>query len=61
MKDLKCFTGEIKTELLDREPFRLNHKIANHPALTIRWKLVPKKSTSGQVKRFIYHKRQDTM
>lgn len=35
MKDLKCFTGEIKTDLLDRKPFRLNHKIANHPALTI--------------------------
>lgn len=35
MKDLNCFTGDINTKLLDREPFRLNHKLVNHPALTL--------------------------
>lgn len=35
MENLNCFTGDIKIDLLDREPFRLNHKIAESPALTM--------------------------
>jgi len=35
MRDLKCFSGEIKTNLIDREPFRINHKLVNHPALSL--------------------------
>lgn len=35
MENLKCFTEAIKTELLDRTPFRLNHRLADHPALDL--------------------------
>lgn len=35
MENLKCFTEAIETKFLDREPFRLNHKLADHPALEL--------------------------
>lgn len=35
MKNLKCFTSNIDTTKIDREPFRLTHKLANHPALEL--------------------------
>jgi hypothetical protein len=35
MKDLKCFSGTINGQLLDRTPFGFNHKLADHPALSI--------------------------
>lgn len=35
MQNLKCFSGDIKTNLIDREPFRINHKLVDHPALTL--------------------------
>lgn len=33
MKNLNCFIGDIQTEMLDRQAFRLNHRLANHPSL----------------------------
>lgn len=35
MENLKCFDGDIKTQLIDREPFRIKHNLADHPALTL--------------------------
>ncbi|AZZ36013.1 hypothetical protein CIK05_04140 [Bdellovibrio sp. qaytius] len=35
MKNLKCFAGDIDPLKLDRTPFGLNHKLADHPALAI--------------------------
>lgn len=35
MNNLKCFAGDINPKLLDRTPFELNHKLADHPALSI--------------------------
>lgn len=35
MKNLNCFAGKINPNLLDRLPFELQHKLADHPALTL--------------------------
>ncbi len=35
MNNLKCFAGDINPKLLDRTPFELNHKLADHPALAL--------------------------
>lgn len=35
MNNLKCFDGDINPKLLDRSSFGLNHKLADHPALSL--------------------------
>jgi hypothetical protein len=35
MGNLKCFKGPINSKLLDREPFKFNHQLLGHPALSL--------------------------
>lgn len=35
MNNLKCFAGDVNPKLLDRSSFGLNHKLADHPALSL--------------------------
>ena len=33
--DWKCFENNLRVDLVDREPFKFNHKLLGHPTLTI--------------------------